>query len=309
MNAIITDIQRFCMHDGPGIRTTVFFKGCPLHCLWCHNPETQSFKPELLFTEKLCVGCGACAGVCPNGVHVLSGAEHGIDREKCVLCGACTDACVYNALEISGREIFADEIIAEALKDMAFYGEKGGITLSGGEPTAQPEALLEVLGKAKQNGLSNVLETCGFFSSALLAKIVPLVDCFYWDVKDTDEYRHEANTGVPFSVIEERLREADALLCDDQVIRLRCIMIAGVNMNEEHYKALANLQKSLSHCEGIELLPYHAMYGAKEKRLGREDTGCRDWIPTEEMLREAENVIVRCGGKLAWGRRSPEDNV
>lgn len=309
MNAIITDIQRFCMHDGPGIRTTVFFKGCPLHCKWCHNPETQSFKRELLFTEKLCVGCGACEAVCPQKAHNITASEHLIDREKCVLCGACVKACAYNALEISGREISPDGIVAEALKDVAFYGTKGGITLSGGEPTAQPEALIEILEKSKENGLSTVLETCGFFPATLVPKLAPLVDVFYWDIKDTDTVRHKDNTGAPLSVIEARLREVDKMLRDGQKIRLRCIMIAGINMNVAHYEALAELQESLLHCEGIELLPYHAMYGAKEKRLGQEDTGCKAWIPSEEMLREAEEAIVRAGGKLSFGRRSPRENV
>ena len=307
MNAIITDIQRFCMHDGPGIRTTVFFKGCPLHCKWCHNPETQSFQPELLFTEKLCVGCGACQLACPEGVHRLTDTEHLVNRERCVHCGACVRDCAYNALEISGKALSPDEIVSEALKDAAFYGDKGGITLSGGEPTAQPEALLEILTKAKENGLSTVLETCGFFPASLVPKLAPLVDIFFWDIKDTDPARHEKNTGAPFAAIEARLREADALLGNGQTIRLRCIMIAGINMNDAHYSALAALQQSLRRCEGIELFPYHAMYGAKERRLGREESSSKSWIPTEEMLRAAEDSIVRFGGKLVFGRRSPRD--
>ena len=147
----VTEIQRFCMHDGPGVRTTVFLKGCPLHCAWCHNPETQNFKPELLFYESKCIGCGACANVCQGGAHSVRD-KHLIDRAKCMLCGGCEDACPTGALEICGKDYTVSDILTIVEKDLAFYGKDGGITVSGGEPFSQGTALIDLLKACKKRG-------------------------------------------------------------------------------------------------------------------------------------------------------------
>jgi pyruvate formate lyase activating enzyme len=284
----VTEIQRFCMHDGPGIRTTVFFKGCPLRCAWCHNPETQQKKPQLQYMQKQCIGCCACVAVCPNGVHKMENGEHLLHRESCTLCGACASACPARALETCGKEMTADEILKEAEKDRAFYGKEGGITLSGGEPFLQGEKLIQLLRACKERGLTTAVETCGFADPDLLVSAVPFVDLFLYDVKDTDEKRHKHYTGVSNQKIQDNLR-----LLDKQGAKtlLRCILVSGVNTDPAHYHALADLYHSLFHCKGIELLPYHAFGGAKSTFLGLPDSGNPAWIPTEEQMEEAKALL------------------
>ena len=290
----VTDIQRFCMHDGPGVRTTVFLKGCPLSCLWCHNPETGSYKKELLFYEKKCILCGACA-VCDKGVHRFESGRHVLDRAKCVACGDCERVCPTGALEICGKEMTADEIVAEVKKDAAFYGEKGGATVSGGEPLTH-KGVLTLLKKLKEAGLDVAVETCGYFDPAVLKEAVKYVDLFLWDVKDTDPERHKKYTGVSNEKILENLKEADRL---GAKTRLRCILVNGVNAEGAHYAAVAALKKSLENCEGVDVLPYHAYGGAKAVFSGRENNADEAMIPSEEQEEEFKRVVEtverRCG--------------
>lgn len=286
MNYTVTEIQRFCMHDGPGVRTTVFFKGCPLRCLWCHNPETQQASPQLLFYPKKCIGCGGCAAVCP--VHAHKGEQvHEIDREACLACGACANACPTGALELCGRGMTADEILSEVERDRAFYGEHGGITLSGGEPLMQ-KGIVDLLRECKKRGLSTAVETCGMVPYEVIAQAIPLTDLFLWDVKDTNAERHKKYTGASNRTIPENLIRADK---DGAKTRLRCILVNGVNTEDEHYRNVASLAASLSHCEGVEFLPYHAYAGTKATFLGLKDNGVKDWIPTDEQVAEAKEIL------------------
>lgn len=285
----VTEIQRFCMHDGPGIRTTVFLKGCPLRCAWCHNPETQKATAELLFEERRCIGCGACREACAYGVH--GGIDrHEIDRQKCRACGACADVCPTHALTLCGKEMSLEEILAEIERDRAFYGENGGVTLSGGEPFLQGRAAIELLRLCRQRGVHTAVETCGYFDEQLLADAVSVTDLFLWDVKDTDGERHRRYTGVSNERILQNLSRADAF---GAKIRLRCILVAGVNTDAEHYRRIASLANSLSHLDGVDLIPYHAYGGSKATLLGLADNGRRDWIPTEEQIAEAREMIGR----------------
>lgn len=286
MNYTVTEIQRFCMHDGPGVRTTVFFKGCPLRCLWCHNPETQQASPQLLFYPKKCIGCGGCAAVCP--VHAHKGEQvHEIDREACLACGACANACPTGALEICGKAMTADEILSEVERDRAFYGEHGGITLSGGEPLMQ-EGIVDLLRECKKRGLSTAVETCGMVPYETVAEAIPVTDLFLWDVKDTNAERHKKYTGASNRTILENLTRADK---DGAKTRLRCILVNGVNTEDEHYRKVADLAASLSHCEGVEFLPYHAYAGTKATFLGLKDNGVKEWIPTDEQVAEAKDFL------------------
>lgn len=286
MNYTVTEIQRFCMHDGPGVRTTVFFKGCPLRCLWCHNPETQQASPQLLFYPKKCIGCGECVAVCP--VHAHKGEQvHEIDREACLACGACANACPTGALEICGKEMTADEILSEVERDRAFYGEHGGITLSGGEPLMQ-KGIVDLLRECKRRGLSTAVETCGMVPYEVIAQTIPLTDLFLWDVKDTNAERHKKYTGASNRTIPENLIRADK---DGAKTRLRCILVNGVNTEDEHYRNVASLAASLSHCEGVEFLPYHAYAGTKATFLGLKDNGVKEWIPTDEQVAEAKDFL------------------
>lgn len=293
MNATVTDIQRFCMHDGPGIRTVVFLKGCPLRCLWCHNPETQAFTSELFYTDSLCAHCGQCVSACPRNVHSISAAEHTIDRSLCKKCGICAKLCQVGALEISGRKLELDEIIDIVARDIPFYGTKGGLTLSGGEPLAQPEAARELLCRTHDLGISTAIETSGAFLPKY-ADIAASCDTILFDIKDTSADRLKTNTGAELSQITANLRLIDEKT--NGVIRLRCIMIPNVNMNDEHYTALAALQSQLKHCEGIELLPYHSLGLSKSARLGRTDQKFVE--PTSEQLCSAADMIRARGGTI-----------
>ena len=287
----ITDIQRFCMHDGPGIRTTVFLKGCPLRCAWCHNPETQKGGAELLFYSNKCIACGGCSAVCPTGAHEL-GERHVIDRTKCDSCAECVSACPTGALELCGADASIEEILSVVERDRSFYGERGGVTLSGGEPLAQGQAAVELLRAAKERGLGTALETCGFADPDVLRSAAPFVDLFLWDVKDTDAERHKKYTGVSNRQILENLALVDSI---GKRVRLRCILVNGVNTDEEHYRGIARLALSLSCCEGVEFIPYHAYAGTKSVFIGAEDSGRAEWIPGDEEIGRAKRVVGDMG--------------
>ena len=291
MKLKVTDIQRFCTHDGPGIRTTVFLKGCGMRCKWCHNPETQSREPELLFEARKCIGCGACAVVCPHAVHSFSSGEHTLERSVCSVCGKCAAACPAQALSLSGKSLSTEEVLQAVLRDQAFYGENGGVTLSGGEPLLQKEAVVEFLKLCRAHGLSVVVETCGLFDGDLLPELLPEVRLFLWDLKDTDDEHHRTYTGVSNRTVLENLRKADAL---GAATRLRCILVNGVNTNDQHYRAVAEVYRGLRHCEGVELIPYHAYGGSKATFLGRPDNGNPAWIPSGEQICRARDVLSEC---------------
>ena len=273
------------MHDGPGVRTTVFLKGCPLRCIWCHNPETQKSVQQLLFYSLKCVDCGVCSA-CPNGVHSFD-SVHRLDRDRCTTCGECSKICPTRALEVCGKEMTVDDILNEAKKDLPFYGQNGGITISGGEPLIQPKAI-ELLRACKEFGISTAVETCGFGNEATFIEAAPLTDLFLWDIKDTNPERHENSTGVSNETILRNLRAGDTV---GGKTRLRCILVNGVNTDEAHYKAVACLAASLSHCEGVEWLPYHTYGGSKSDALGLGDNGDPAMIPTADQLQRAKDIV------------------
>ena len=279
------------MHDGPGIRTTVFLKGCPLSCAWCHNPETKRFNRELLFYPNKCIRCGGCVAFCPNNAHIIEDG-HVFDREKCTLCFECENNCPAGALEVCGEDTSVEKILSEVEKDRVFYGKDGGITLSGGEPFAQGRALLDLLAACKEKGLHTALETCGYADTEILRMAIPMVDLFLWDIKDTNDERHKKYTGDSSKKILENLAFADA---NGAKIRLRCILVNGINTEKEHYKGIAQIALSLSNCEGVELIPYHAYAGTKLILLGGEDNGRKEWIPNAEQIDKAKNTLRNMG--------------
>ena len=275
---LVTEIQRFCMYDGPGIRTTIFLKGCPLSCEWCHNPETQAAQSELLYDEKLCIGCGQC-GNCSQKVHTFV-PEHYVKRDGCQRCGLCVALCPTQALSVSGISYTISELRDLVLRDLPFYGREGGVTLSGGEPLNQ-KGTVEFLRLCKAAGISTAVETCGYVNLEILERSVPFVDIFLWDVKDTDSKRHEKYTGVSNALILERLKYADSL---GAKTRLRCILINGVNTDTRHYGNVGVIVQKLMNCQGVDILPYHAYGGGKCTLLGRRDNGRMEWIPTQEQI-------------------------
>ena len=265
---LIFDREKFALHDGPGIRTVVFMKGCPLRCLWCHNPESQSFKAELLFNSSRCRMCGKCAAVCKGDCHAIEEGKHSFDREKCLQCGLCTTYCPGDALKLCGREMSVDEVMEEVLKDKVFYETSGGgITLSGGEPLAHIDFTAELLQAAKANLLHTAVETCGFAPWEHIEQLLDSTDLWLYDIK-AEAGKHKALTGVPFEPIAENLRK---LSDSGASIILRCPLVPGTNDTNEHLTAIGKLADSLKGVEQIDLEPYHPLGESKALQLGRND--------------------------------------
>ena len=262
---IVFDIQRFSTHDGPGIRTTVFLKGCPLRCFWCHNPESLNPHPQILFTESKCMGCGRCVKSCLHGA-VISNGE--IDREKCTGCGICADACPPRALSFSGKNMTAQEILMEAEKDRAFYEKSGGgITLSGGEALLQSKFAAEVLSACKSAGIHTALDTCGEVPFSAFEEVLPYTDIFLYDIKAAEPERHKKGCGTDGKRIAENLKRLSALGAD---IRLRVPVIPGFNDSKAAMGEICALIDSLPSKHPLDLLRFHRMGGIKYKALGMQ---------------------------------------
>ncbi len=270
MKGTIFNIQKFCVNDGPGIRTTVFLKGCPLRCVWCHNPESQKVHPQLFFDAKKCIGCGKCFAICPEKAHKIVDGAHVLDRDLCIECGACAENCYAESLEMAGKTATVSEIMEEVLKDKAFYENSGGgMTVSGGEPLAQPEFTVALLKSAKEKGLHTAVETCGFASAETFKALAEYTDLFLFDWKITDEALHKEYTGVSNAKILENLELANKM---GKQIVLRCPVIPTVNDNEVHFKGIANLANRLENVIGIDIEPYHPLGTGKNERLGKSVT-------------------------------------
>lgn len=263
---IVLSVLRASFNDGPGIRTTVFLKGCPLRCVWCHNPESQSQRPVLAYLEHRCSRCGACAGVCPNSCHAFAHAVHSIDRSGCTACGACVKICVNEALSIKGTMMSVDEIMIDVRKDMDFYRSSGGgMTLSGGEPLMQADLCAELLSRAKAEGIHTAVETCGFAHRSILERIAPLTDLFLFDLKGMDDERHRDNTGVSNRMIHENA----AWLCGiGAQVTFRLPLIPGMNDSSEDLVSLRRFIHSLPGDHAFEIMPYHSMASDKAAQIG-----------------------------------------
>lgn len=285
---LVTNIQRFCMHDGPGVRTVLFLKGCPLSCFWCHNPETQTDKKQLLYHDKKCILCGGCS-VCENDAHVFS-KLHTLNRDLCKVCGKCASVCPTNALEICGEEHTVESVFEIIEKDKAFYLDNGGVTISGGEPFMQSDQVIELLLKCKENSINTAVETCGYFKSDILKKAVSVTDIVLWDIKDTNAKRHKQNTGVDNELILKNLFLADSL---GAKILLRCILLNGVNTNDEHYQNIADIARKLKNLQGVEFLPYHTFGDAKQTALGYASNADKAYIPTKAQMDYAKEYLVK----------------
>lgn len=289
MKAAIFNISRCCVDDGPGIRTTVFIKGCPLHCVWCHNPESQCRMAELTYNPQKCTLCGRCATVCPVGAHLLEDGTHTFLREKCTACGKCAEACYAEALSMVGKDMTADEVLAEAVRDRVFYQNSGGgVTLSGGEPLSHPEFTEELLTKLRAEGIHTAMETCGFASKAIFERIAPLCDLLLFDLKETDPKRNLDFTGVPLEPILANLRRADELGIK---IHLRLPIIPGLNDRDDHFEKAGKIAKTLKNLVRAQIMPYHKLGAYKYATLGREYSLSDVEEPDEETKRSWQDKL------------------
>lgn len=265
----IFNLQRFSTSDGPGIRTVIFFKGCPLNCSWCHNPESKSSKAQILLKNELCIGCGKCIEVCSLKGHTLENGKHIFLREECKGCGECANNCCTKALELCGEEKTAEEIINIALRDQPFYKEAGGgITLSGGEPLMQYEFCLELLRLAKENNLHTAIETSGYSLKDITA-LNEFTDLWLYDIKVLNEQDHIKYIGASNKVILENLYKLNSMGAN---IILRCPVIPDINMNPAHFEELSLLTNSLANVTEIHLEPYHPLGISKAQLLGKNQS-------------------------------------
>ncbi len=304
----IFDIQGFSVHDGPGIRTTVFFKGCPLRCAWCHSPESQEFPTELNWMEIKCAGvaaCGKCLNVCPSGAISAGGTRRDslsgedltlvrVDRKKCVRCFKCTEVCMHKALYVCGKEYTVDELMERIVKDRPFYDQSGGgVTFSGGECVWQPEFLLEVLKRCRAEGIHTAVDTTGYVNWRFLEPIVPYTDIFLYDIKNTDSALHKQLTGVPNELILENavnLAEAGAKF------QIRIPVIPLFNDSVESFDAAGRFILSLgSAVEVVQLLPYHNLGTVKWGRLGRDTKVFEAAPPSDELMQARKEQLQAMG--------------
>jgi pyruvate formate lyase activating enzyme len=259
----IFDIKKFAIHDGPGIRTTVFFKGCPLGCWLCHNPESQAFEPELMLRAGRCDRCGDCIAACPPGAISLNSAAVRIERTRCDMCGACADACLTEAIEVAGRQVTVDQVMAEIEKDRVYY------EVSGGEPLSQADFLVELLEACKAKGLTTAVDTCGYVAPDVFRKVASQVDLFLYDLKLMGEIRHTEFTGYGNRSILENLR-----WLGEQGIKtiVRVPLLPGINDDAENVGALGGFVSGLATGFSVDILPYHTAGVDKYARLDRKPT-------------------------------------
>jgi pyruvate formate lyase activating enzyme len=266
MTGTIFNIQRYSINDGPGIRTTVFLKGCPLHCKWCHNPESISPEKEVLLREDRCIRCGDCSISCEQDAIQRDDDGFITDREKCIQCGNCIDVCFAEARILVGNEMTADEVITEILKDELFYTESnGGVTFSGGEPFLQHEFLYLLLAKCKQHNIHTAVDTTGYTSVEILQRSINFIDLFLYDIKTMNDAVHKSFTGVSNKLILENLKKLSEW---QKNIIIRIPIIRGINDNLEEIRNIGVFVESLRNISEIHLLPYHKTGIEKYQRLG-----------------------------------------
>ena len=309
MDGIVTEIMRFSLKDGPGIRTTVFLKGCNMACKWCHNPETISMQPQLMHYPDRCIGCGACMEVCPRGALATSAslaagatsASVVLDRAKCIACGACADHCYAGALVISGMRMSVVDIMSEVMQDIDYYRNSGGgLTIGGGEPACQPEFLRELLKEAKAAGIHTAIETNMHADWETYESILPYLDLVMLDIKHSDDAEHARWTGAGNAKLLENIRKITSI----KPTFIRVPVIPGVNDSSAEIAKIASVAKGLNNIERIELLLYNPLGESKYEALGIKDYRFRGTKPTpsehaEELKKTAKtasgNITVKIG--------------
>jgi len=284
----VFNIQRYSIHDGPGIRTTVFLKGCPLNCWWCQNPESQLSGQEMVFWEDRCIGCGACSLNCPSGAIRMENKKPVTDKNKCNLCGECSRICPAQVREMIGKKLTAEEIIKEIEKNLVFYEESGGgVTFSGGEPLGQSEFLEGLLNGCREKKIHTAVDTSGYVSWEILNKMIPKVDLFLYDLKLMDNERHKKYTGVSNELILENLKKLSSV---HNNIFVRFPVIPGINDDCQNIKEIGKFLSSLKITQ-VNILPYHHIGIDKYKRLERTYKLATTQPPSEEKLSEVSAIL------------------
>lgn len=300
MSSVI-DIQRYSIHDGDGIRTSIFFKGCPLRCAWCHNPESQQKRPELLWNREKCTGCGWCETICPQKAIVMERGVPVLNREKCTGCGNCVVECLESARSLSGESKTVRQLLEAGEKDQMFYEESGGgVTLSGGEVMAvQPfEEIVELCRGFFEKGISVFIDTSGFAPWERFDSILPYVTAFLYDIKAMNPEAHQKWVGVDNKLILDNLQKLSAAGAD---IRLRLPLVSGINDSREDIEAILQLLQGSVHVRKIHLLPYHDIGKNKYARLGRDYDEAALAPPTPEHLEELAEILRQTGVPVVIG--------
>lgn len=295
--ATITNIQKFSLHDGPGIRTTIFFKGCPLNCWWCHNPESHSKNHQIIYFEDRCTLCGTCVRRCPENALEIKDNKLLRDKDRCVLCEKCTDFCPNDAQEYVGKDVTTKEIMKEILKDIDFYEESGGgVTFSGGEPMIYSSFLEELLKSCNNRGIHTAIDTSGYVPWENFEKISDKVDLFLFDLKLMDDEKHKKYTGVSNVIILENLKKLSNIGAN---IYIRMPIIAGIN-DDSNIDESINFLSNLNIIQ-VNLLPYHKMGMDKYKRLGMKYKLTGGEKPSDEKMIEIANKFKLAGIKIKMG--------
>lgn len=298
--ATIFAIKRYALHDGPNIRTTIFFKGCPLACHWCHNPEGMDSKVKILNLAERCVGCGECIRNCRDNVLRMTAEGIRRDEDRCTMCRTCIDSCPALAHESTGWQLSIDELVTEIKKDQPFFDQSGGgITCSGGEPLCQPESLMALLQACGALGIHRAVDTCAFAPTETLLRIATQTDLFLFDLKHMDSTIHKHYTGVANELI---LHNLQALAITGKPVRIRIPLIAGVNDDEKNIEATGAFAAGCSGVEGIDILPYHPSATGKYRKLGRNYQGKLLSAPSAETVARVVETLkkyrddIRIGG-------------
>ena len=284
-HGIIFDIKKYSIHDGPGTRTTAHLKGCPLACWWCHNPESQSVRPTVLFRSEKCIACGTCVKVCPQGAISVSGGALVTDEALCTGCGKCCEACPPEARELCGKPYTVEELMTELKKDEIFF-RTGGVTFSGGEPFMQPEFLIDAL------------DTCGFTQKRVIVDAAKRTDLFLYDIKHMDPEEHKKYTGVDNVVILENLAAISEAGAN---INVRIPFMPGLNSSDENMRAIGKFVAPLRGVVGVNILPYHTVAKGKHERWHMEYKLNDLMPPTENQTRHAAEILESYGLKVHIG--------
>ncbi|MBC8395030.1 MAG: glycyl-radical enzyme activating protein [Deltaproteobacteria bacterium] len=297
----VSKLQDFVVHDGPGLRILVFIRGCPLKCTWCQNPENLNVLPEIMYRSSLCMDCGRCIEVCPVPGAIVEDKETRIDRSKCTKCMACVDACLGKAIQAAGEKVTVDQMLQRILPYKPFFdhSDRGGVTLSGGDPIFQPEFTMKLLEACRKAGIHTALETCGYTSYETLKKIVENVDLLIYDIKHMDGAKHQAETGRPNDLILDNLSR----LCKeaDTEIVIHIPLIRGFNDDNENIMKTAEFVSSTKKIKHIDLLPFNELASGKYKAMGKDWDYAEVKRQSKEQLDELLGIVKSYGLETTVG--------